>query len=69
MIIHRLLWLSSKIVVLQLLCFQLYRSGNDCVSGIGSMTDFLFMIGMLFDATMRSGLYPFFLIAIVECFL
>ena len=36
--------------------------------GIGSMTDFLHMFAMLSDAKMRSGLLPFFHLALLNDF-
>ena len=42
--------------------------GRCCVRGIGSRTDFSHMSEMLKDTKMRSGLYPFFHIALLNEF-
>ena len=44
------------------------KNGRCCVCGIGSRTDFSHLFEMFDDANMRSGLYPFFDIALLNDF-
>ena len=48
--------------------FTCTQIGLCCVCGIGSMTDFSHMLGMLDDAKMMYGLYPFFYFALLNDF-
>ena len=48
--------------------FTLTQIGQCCVWGIGSRTDFSHIFEMYDDANMRSGLYPFFHIALLNDF-
>ena len=48
--------------------FTVTQIGRFCVRGIGSRTDFSHISEMFEDTNMRSGLYPFFYIALLNDF-